>query len=112
MNIFLHDFKLADYNRQEIKAVMKAGKQCMKELSIPNDDDVIERVCTIEVPNRPIWSLRFVPWLDLMDSEENILPESIVQFLADKYDTGNVRRLVTKCVKPMGDVLERTWKCF
>ncbi|EDS33857.1 hypothetical protein CpipJ_CPIJ001869 [Culex quinquefasciatus] len=105
----------AEYSKKQIQEVLKLGKQCMQELSIPMNDNVIERIMYNKEPTRKDMRYLYCALgkFDMLDANDNIIVDKVVDFMVDRYDEQLVRPLLAKCAKQDDPfVYERLWKFY
>ncbi|XP_055599034.1 uncharacterized protein LOC129748434 [Uranotaenia lowii] len=109
---FLLSTCYADYSKAQIKIIFDTAKVCIEELNIP--DDIVER----SMYNRDItekdmpFVVCMMKKMNMIDAQENYLVSNMVDFMAMNYDRAVQQRIMSKCTKQEGTLLERTWKLY
>ncbi|XP_039438559.1 uncharacterized protein LOC120419790 [Culex pipiens pallens] len=100
----------AEYSKKRVEEVLNVGKQCKQELSIPEEDNVIERALT---RNDMRYMLCFYSKFNMLDANDNIVVDKVVDFMVEQYAKQVIRPVVTRCAK-QGDpsVYDRLWKFY
>ncbi|XP_038107362.1 uncharacterized protein LOC6033157 [Culex quinquefasciatus] len=100
----------AEYSKQRVEEVLKVAKQCKLELSLPEEDNVVERALT---RNDMRYMLCFYSKFNMLDANDNIVVDKVVDFMVEQYAEKVIRPVVTRCAK-QGDpsVYERLWKFY
>ncbi|EDS33856.1 predicted protein [Culex quinquefasciatus] len=100
----------AEYSKKRVEEVLKVGNQCKQELSIPEEDNVIERALT---RNDMRYMLCFYSKFNMLDANDNIVVDKVVNFMVEQYAEQVIRPVVTRCAK-QGDpsVYDRLWKFY
>nr|XP_029708681.1 uncharacterized protein LOC115255062 [Aedes albopictus] len=107
--VFILHGCLAEYSKYQLDAFKDIGDQCYRNLAIPDDSDLLERIQyhrnVADDPLTKEFILCGQKLLGWQDSKGNFQNEVIIKFFSDRYDAEQVKEVIEQCTLPSGETL-------